>query len=87
MLTGPVLIGREEVKPVIWSPGYMTISGVVEVGIIRLICARTCRPKARRKQSYSYGSQDKDFQSVNLLHSCSRPAPESHGVPAPHPSQ
>jgi hypothetical protein len=27
-----VLIGREEVKSIIWSPGYMNTSRVAEVG-------------------------------------------------------
>ena len=36
VLTGHVLIGREEVKPVIWPPSYLTTSSVVVVGVTRL---------------------------------------------------
>lgn len=32
ILAGHVLIGREVVKFIIWLPGYMTSSRVVEVG-------------------------------------------------------
>jgi hypothetical protein len=32
VLAGHVLIGREEAKPVIWPPGYVTSSRVAEVG-------------------------------------------------------
>jgi len=49
VLAGYVLIGRQEVLPVVWSPGYMTTSRMAEVGILRLACAGTCRPRARRK--------------------------------------
>lgn len=31
VLAGHVLIGREEVKPIIWTPGFVTTSKVVEV--------------------------------------------------------
>ena len=34
VLPGHVFIGKEEVKPGMWPPGYMTISRVAEVGII-----------------------------------------------------
>ena len=46
VLLGYILIRREEVKPVIWPSGYVT-----EVGVMKANCTRTCRPRARRKQS------------------------------------
>ena len=35
VLAGHVLTGKEEVKPVIWPPGYVTISRVAEVGVCK----------------------------------------------------
>jgi len=56
VLVGHVLVGREEVKPVIWPPGYMTASRVSEVGLMQATWARTA------KQSYTCQSQDKIFR-------------------------
>ena len=64
MLAGYVLIGIEEVSPVIWPLGYVTTSRVVEV--VRLTCAGTCRPRARRKQPYPCQSQDEIFQGLDM---------------------
>jgi hypothetical protein len=33
VLAGQVLLGREEVKPVIWPPGYIATLMVAEVGV------------------------------------------------------
>jgi hypothetical protein len=38
VLVGHVLTGREEVKAVIWPPGYVTTSGVAEVGVEQATC-------------------------------------------------
>ena len=62
VLAGYVLIGREEVKPIIWPPGYMTISRVAKVGVIRLTCFGKCRPRARTKEPYSCWFQDEIFR-------------------------
>jgi hypothetical protein len=51
MLAGHGLIGREEVKPVIWPLGFLTTSRVAEVGVAEAMCTRACRPRARRGQS------------------------------------
>jgi hypothetical protein len=51
VLAGHILIGKEEVKPVMWLPGYVTISRLAEVGVVQAKCAGTRRPRARRKQS------------------------------------
>lgn len=36
VLAGDVLIGRKEVKPVIWPPAYVITSRVLEVGVARI---------------------------------------------------
>jgi hypothetical protein len=36
VLAGHVFLRREEVKPVIWPPSYLTTSSVVVVGVTRL---------------------------------------------------
>lgn len=47
-----VLIGREEVKAVIWPLGYVTTSVVMEgVVCVTRLCARACRPRTMREQS------------------------------------
>ena len=38
VLVGHVLTGREEVKAVIWPPGYVTTSGVAEAGVEQATC-------------------------------------------------
>lgn len=43
VLAGHILIGKEEVKPVMWLLGYVTISRVAKVGVLQAKCAGTCR--------------------------------------------
>ena len=62
VLAGYVLIGREEVKPIIWPPGYMTISRVVEVGVVRLMCAGTCRSRQGGSSPTPPGLRTKIFR-------------------------
>lgn len=61
VLAGYVLIGRQEVLPVVWSPGHMTTSRMAEVGILRHACAGTCRPRARRKTVLFLSASGQDF--------------------------
>ena len=68
VFAGHVLTGSEDIKAVIWPPGYMTTSGVAEVKAIQAMCAGTFRPRARRDQSYFYRSlQDKIFRVRTCL--------------------
>lgn len=55
VLAGKVVVGREEIKPVIWLSGYVTTLMVVKVGIIGLpapgvqvLSVLTCSPPAPR---------------------------------------
>lgn len=49
VLEGHVLIGGEEVKPVIWLQEYVTTSGVEGEKVVMFTWAGTCRFRARRK--------------------------------------
>ena len=53
-----VLIGREEVKAVIWPPGYVTTSRVAEVGFTQATWPKHADPDQGGK-SYSCQSQGK----------------------------
>lgn len=45
-------VGGEDVKPIIWPSGYMTIPRVAEVRVIKVMGAtKPCRPRTRREQS------------------------------------
>jgi hypothetical protein len=44
MVAGHILIGREEVKAVIWPPGYVTTS-MVHGGACKDMCTGSCRPR------------------------------------------
>lgn len=57
VLAGCVLIGRDEAKPVIWTPGYVTTSMVVEVWVTRIHALPWhAGPEQGGSNSYSYWS-------------------------------
>ena len=83
VLAGHVLTGKEEVKPVIWPPGYVTISRVAEVGVLRSVSAGTCLPRARRKTVPSLGMRFLGvWTSLNLTLDLDW-LPQAHNFPAP----
>lgn len=82
-----VLLGREEVKPVIWPLGYVTTSRVAEVGVVRLMCTLAhSGPDQGGKQAYSCWSQDKIFGVWTRPDLIPTPdwLPQPHGFPASH---
>lgn len=64
VLAGQVLIGREAVNPVIWPPGYVTTSRVVEVcvGIHIDYLHQDMQAQSKGKRSHFCLSQDKVFR-------------------------
>lgn len=82
ILARHVLIGREEVKLIIWTPGYMTISRVVEMGSYRLVVREHADTGQGGNSPNSYGSQDKilgDWIHPELTLAPSSLLPWSHG--------
>ena len=88
VLAGHVLIGREEVKPVIWPPGYVTPSRMVQMGVVRFMCPGTYRHRAKRRQTVLLllvSGQDIYVFWIHLDLSLAPDwLPQSHAFPAPH---
>lgn len=61
MLSGLVLLGREEVKPVIWAPGYVTTSVVVEVRVAKIHVQEHAGPEQGGGTAHSYQSKEEIF--------------------------
>lgn len=51
VLAGHVLTGREEVKPAIWTPNYMTTLTVVGLGVAKLYTLEHAGTRTGRDQS------------------------------------
>lgn len=60
ILSGHVLVGREEVESVIWAASNVTASRT-EVGIIRLCVPRTCRPHSMEEAAPACCSSEEIF--------------------------
>lgn len=77
MLAGHVLIGREEVKQVIWSPGYRTTSTVVEVGVAQVSVGHAGPDQRERVILTTAGLKMRfsGFGHISQPHSHSRPIP------------
>lgn len=61
VLAGFVLMGREEIKPVILPLGHVTTPKVVEVGVERIFVPWRAGPEQGGRDPYSCCSQDEIF--------------------------
>lgn len=66
VLAGLVLLRREEVKTVIWAPGYMTTSMVEEVRVAKMHILEHAGPEQGWRDPYSCQSEDEIFQGLNM---------------------
>lgn len=79
---GCVLIGREEVKPIIWPPGYVTTSSRAEVGVVLQAGSMRTQSKEGTVLTPSWlGMRFSCFGRFSA--SCSELAPLVAGFPAP----
>lgn len=76
-LVGYVLTKRDEIKPVLWSPGCMTTLMVVKVGVGRKQAQAHSAWSITGNNPYSSGLR----MDMSGLHSCSMAVPPS--IPSP----